>query len=58
MQELKVRLSRRDKIRGWSVEINNEFYGMVAQEEVPKFLMQMAIDTQVPFVEKLTQRLQ
>jgi hypothetical protein len=37
MQELKVRLSRGDKIQEWSVEINNEFYGMVAQEEVPKF---------------------
>jgi hypothetical protein len=58
MQELKVRLSRRDKIQEWSVEINNEFYGMVAQEEVPKFLMQMAIDTQVPFLDKLTRRLQ
>jgi hypothetical protein len=58
MQELKVRLSRRDKIQEWSVEINNEFHGMVAQEEVPKFLMQIAIDTQVPFLDKLTRRLQ
>jgi hypothetical protein len=58
MQELKIRLSRRGDTRGWSVEINNEFYGMLTQEEVPKFLMQMAIDTQVPFVEKLTKRLQ
>jgi hypothetical protein len=29
MQELKVGLSRRDKIQEWSVEINNEFYGIV-----------------------------
>jgi hypothetical protein len=50
MQELKVRLLRRDNIRGWSVEINNEFYGIVAQEEIAKFVMQI--------VEKLTQRLQ
>jgi hypothetical protein len=58
MQELKVRLSRRDKIQEWYVEINNEFYGRLAQEEVPKFLMQMAIDTQVPVHDKLTLRLQ
>jgi hypothetical protein len=49
MQELKVRLSRRDKIQGWYVEINKEFYGRVAQEDVPKFLMRVAIDTQVPY---------
>jgi hypothetical protein len=58
MQELKFRLARRDKVQGWFVEINNEFFAMVPQEEVPKLLMQLAIYTQVPFVEKLTWRIQ
>jgi hypothetical protein len=58
MQELKVRLSRRDKTQEWFVEINDEFYAIMTQEEIPKLLMQLTIDIQVPFHNKLTRRLQ